>query len=419
MEREVPLVWRLVGAIAGLLLTLGLSAAPATAAESEFGPEDIERAKEAYPSDSISDQVSRLETRAWVEFPNTFAGLWINDGDYSEIFVSFSKNAAESLDRIVELEGFSDRDALRLVKAEYSVAELEADQRRLTQQRDFVEAEQPELVESTGISDYGSDIDVRTNKLKIFAEGEAKEYVSEFAEAQLDVPFEIVDGGLASPYCGGTRWGCGYWMRGGLGTWINPLGVPAGTYVRCTTAFTVRNGSSRPVLSAGHCGDRESPKVADIGNQRFYGLGTPGTLFGSVQDQLRGGRVDAERISVGNGFHAHPWIYRDHSTPSWSITSRGTWAGFTIGQQYCKSGIMTGRTCGNADGKNFSGVDVPGANRFLRVINQNATFGDSGAPLYQQHQAVGILHGGSPQVGAVYGHIEYAENSLGVVVDTE
>lgn len=418
MERETSLTWRFIRVVAGLSLIFGLTVIPSPSAASEFGPKDIERAKEAYSSDSIADQVSRLETRAWVEFPDTFAGLWINDGDYREIFVSFSQAASRSADRLVGLEGFGDHDALRIVKVEYSFSQLEEAQKRLTQHRDFLNAQRDDLTKPVSIANYGTGIDVKTNKLQIFAQGEAKEYVSELAKSQLDVPFEVIDGDPGSPFCGG-RWQCGKYLRGGLGTWHVPKGDPAGAYVRCTLAFTARRGSARPILSAGHCGDNRNTGANDVGNQRFYGTGTPGTLFGSVQDQRKGGRADAERISVGNGFHAHPWIYRTHDTPHWAITSRGTWAGFTIGQTFCKAGIITGYSCGTAADKAYDGAEgVAGANRFLRVINQSATYGDSGAPLFQQHQAVGILHGGSPEAGAVYGHIQYAEEHLGVVVDT-
>lgn len=193
----------------------------------------------------------------------------------------------------------------------------------------------------------------------------------------------------------------------------------SGVYGTCTTAFTVRNGSARPILSAGHCGDANDGAGAnDIGYQRFYGPTVMGTLVGSVQDQRKGGRSDVERISVGNGHHAHPWIYRDHDTPSWGITSRGTWAGFTLGQTFCKSGITTGRRCGTAGSKTAAPTDlVTGANRFLRFDGMVRAGGDSGAPVYQNHQAVGIHSGGEGST-SYSGHIEYAEDHLGVVVDT-
>jgi len=415
MGTEVLRKRGLVSAVAGLILMFGLAASPAAAEEGEFGQEEVKKAREAYPSDSITDQVSRLEARAWAEYPDTFAGLWIKDGNYSEIFVSFSKDAAESLKRIVELEGFSRPEALSLVKADYSISELEGVQARLVQHRDFLQEERTSDGTIPEISNFGVNIDVPTNTLQMVAQGKAKEYATQFAKSQVDTPVEIVNEDPGSPYCGG-RWNCGTYLRGGIGDRMYPRGT-SGVYGICTLGFTVKNGSARPVISAGHCGDADDGDGAnDVGYQRFYGPTVMGTLFGSVQDQHKGGRTDIERVSVGNGFSANPWVYRDHDTPHWGVNSRGTWTGFTLGGTFCKSGISTGRTCGESTSKTYSPPYISGGNRFL-VVSQGSAPGDSGSPLYQSHEAVGVLSGGG-SIGTVHGHIEYAEDYLGVVVDT-
>ncbi|MDQ2700679.1 MAG: S1 family peptidase, partial [Actinomycetota bacterium] len=134
-------------------------------------------------------------------------------------------------------------------------------------------------------------------------------------------------------------------------------------------------GAERQLLTAGHCGD--------VGDEWFHG---PSGIyfaeqFGFMEAQQEAGRVDAARITVGNTFTAQALIYRQHDTKNWGVWSKGNWSSLVYGDNICKSGAVTGRTCGQMYSKYVSINYIPNSNRFVGV-NMCSIEGDSGSGVY-------------------------------------
>jgi hypothetical protein len=141
-----------------------------------------------------------------------------------------------------------------------------------------------------------------------------------------------------------------------------------------------------------------------------------------VTSQQQSGRVDAERHSVSvNGFAAKPWIFVDVDHKSRDVLSRGTYAGLNVGDDVCKSGQTTGKTCGRVQDKHYSPSYVPGGNDFIKT-SYCGKGGDSGAGVYIGNKAVGVHSGGTDGACSasgdfsIFGHIEFVQNALNATV---
>ncbi|MDQ3740073.1 MAG: S1 family peptidase, partial [Actinomycetota bacterium] len=198
-----------------------------------------------------------------------------------------------------------------------------------------------------------------------------------------------------------TRSDCRYDLRGGLMVYSD-----TGS---CTSAFTVRRNwnDAKNLSSAAHCPDP----------WRRHG----GQKYGEVGEQQQYGKVDFERHTVAdNGFDAKPWIYVDQDHKSRDVLDRGQYSGLQVGDEVCKSGITTYKTCGNVLSKTFSPSYVDNGNDFIQAKYCSEP-GDSGAPVFIGNKALGINSGstsgcGQPTDYAIFGHIEFAQEALNVRV---
>lgn len=160
--------------------------------------------------------------------------------------------------------------------------------------------------------------------------------------------------------------------------------------------------SGRQLLSAAHCG----------GDTRFHA----GEQFGEVRAEKEQGRVDAERIDIDSPFAGRPWIFVTQAEKAREVFSVGRYNQLQVGENICKAGRTTGRTCGEILDTDFAPAAVPNSQEFIQT-DYCAEGGDSGAGVYVLNRAHGMHSGGStgdcaPGQFSYLGHIQFAEREL-------
>lgn len=94
-----------------------------------------------------------------------------------------------------------------------------------------------------------------------------------------------------------------------------------------------------------------------------------------------------------------------------------------VGEFVCRSGQTTGTRCGSVTHTNVSPSYVPNGRNFI-AANYCSQGGDSGGAVYSGNTALGVHSGGSarlcgdPDDFGVYGHAEWMQRDLGVVIRT-
>ena len=359
-----------------------------------------------------------LESTAEGRWPDSFGGIWAaGDAADAKVFVSFTDEAAQRVESLAR--DFSDPDRLVPVRVSRSLAELQELQLELVADRDAAR-DGANLVGGLDGANYDLDVDRENNSVVMIVPSGSGDRLTEIRE-EVDARYGggvVVEAGQVAQQFGCTdRFHCGLQLRAGIGSRFYIAGTQ--TASSCSDGFVVvRTGGAIQILSAAHCGDHANGNP-DIGNGRYHrGSIIPANLYGSVQDQYEGGRVDAERHSIGNGFSGNPWIYLTESVQAGPIKSVGTWGGIVVNStNLCKAGSGSGYSCGTVRSKEYSPGYLPGANRFLGV-EAFAEPGDSGAPFVQSStQAEAILSGGGGGAcgcWTIAGHIEYADEKLGV-----
>jgi hypothetical protein len=425
MERMGKLrgVVRVVLIVAGIAGTLAALPAGSPAVMGSLAPTFA-----AGPT-RLDRELELIEPEARERWPESFAGVWGSAGvTPNRIYVAFTSDAAGKVARLAER--FSRPEMLVPVTVRYSLVHLEHLELAMRGDREAARGRRNPMEGLRG-AQYDLSINVKANAVEMIVPAQlalARRSVTK-AYGKPDDPsadgIRVMKGSLDRQEACADQFHCGLQLRAGIGTVLRRFPTNVGSY--CTDAFVVRTiGGATQILSAAHCGD-DLPQ-GDQGNRRYHREDPfeahfyDANLYGSVQYQVHEGRVDAERHSIGNGFSGHPWVYLRadaQASPIWSI---GTWASVMVDQTYlCKSGVTTGYSCGYVRDKYLMPEIIPGGNRFMGILLTGSSSGpgDSGAPFVQYGtQAEGILHGG--RYGAcscltAAGHIEYADEALGVI----
>lgn len=388
----------------------GSVAAAETPQRIEFGPPTT-----GQPVDVALADLESVAQRRW---PETFGGIWgSGSADRTQIFVAFTKGAIENVEALAD--DFPEPDLLVPVQVSRSLADLEATQLKLIADREAARVGENQIEGLSGVN-YDLDVDRRRNVVVMIIPRSLREQLDQIRQ-DVTVAYgegvTVEEGPLAHPQACQDRFTCGLQLRAGIGARFIKAGT--GTASSCTDAFVVtRPGGAVQILSAGHCADYANGNP-DIGNGRYHRAGIiPANLYGSVQDQYEGGRVDAERHSIGNGFGGNPWIFLTQEVQANPIKSVGTWNGIIVyGGELCKGGVGSGYSCGYVASNEYSPGYIPNGNRFL-ALEAYSTFGDSGAPFVWAgtHAEAIISGGGGGTCGCwtIAGHIEYANEKLGV-----
>ena len=159
----------------------------------------------------------------------------------------------------------------------------------------------------------------------------------------------------------------------------------------CTSAFAVASGSTRGMLTAGHCGSASTHWRSRTGSQ------TGNSYSASTQAIVWGDDGDSQWYTTSQ------WESDDFYV---TTTSTRDATGYEVrsnmqGDYVCHFGISSGDSCGWVVSTNFDpGYGVCGwwlgcDNRWVKVVGSNleACAGDSGGPWYSNRTAYGVNSG--------------------------
>jgi hypothetical protein len=340
-----------------------------------------------------------LEASVAVRWPDTFAGLWLRT-ESAGIEIAFT-DVPEDFGTV--LAGFPYPHAVSLIDAKRSLQELVSLQqtmgalRAALQEGRVVGPVAPALLDTAGFYDLG--IDVEANQVIVYAVERNNALTSAFQAIYGDAV--RVQDGVTNPAC--FRQDCRYTMRGGL--WLTKPNLSQ----LCTASFTAfTNLSTYYTLSAGHC-SRDSGEYV-----RYHA----GVHLGAVNLRQTQYTVDAERILRQNSvwfMSASIFVETNDIRPiyyhiSWESTAVNAFVG--------KSGMTTGTTRGYITDKWVSPHWITNGYNFIRT-SACAQPGDSGAPVFQNNTAYGIVSGATlgqctTASSFVFGNILYAMQTLQV-----
>lgn len=199
----------------------------------------------------------------------------------------------------------------------------------------------------------------------------------------------------------------GDWAAGGW--WTETVGVP-GQY--CTLGFPITFGSGfQGILTAGHCTE---PKKVPLSDHEYvfpdgYYENTVGNFdYGIYRTDglLTDYRIYYANLNATPGYATEGWL----STKNF-IRLANQW----VGMYTCKSGALSGITCGKVYSKTYDWRGS-GSSVFVRVASttaQQGVGGDSGGPVFvtmdntrpSEVTAAGLLVGGSE--GHYYTNVGY------------
>jgi len=450
METAAGIRGRVLLGAAVIALSTGVAAIPATGATAQAADPTVDASAEKPKKRArlISKKaleavraLEMLEPRAQRRWPGSFGGLWLEKG---KVFIAFTGRANRKVGKLGR--GFPKRKRLRAVRVDDSLIALRQLQAQMITDRALnpVALTEPRSGRPIPLS-YALEIDVMRNAVVALVHRPVTQEIAA-AFAQRYGPGVLVE--FAPPteplgllVCTG-RDNCPPNLRAGL--------MVEDPSAYCTAAFNVayRSGNKtvEGLLSAAHCGNPD----ADVHSERSHA----GYPYGEVVAEQQRGRVDAELHSV-TGFIASapwsalaPWIWISKASSQTPVSGVGTYAGLPVGASVCKSGVVTGVTCGEVLSKTFSAdkaTYVPNQMEFIKT-SVCAKKGDSGSPLYTTfypfrglelksarksgirrviRKAQGILSGGDtdipcsdPKFSTTFGHIEFVEDALGVNVIT-
>lgn len=179
-----------------------------------------------------------------------------------------------------------------------------------------------------------------------------------------------------------SRQDCGPQMRGGVL-------ISNGTHL-CTSGFEGRISTRSVLLTAGHC--------FAVNDAIIHGA----VAVGQVQQrQFRNlGNNDGAQLSQTQGlFPTVPWqpsnwMYRDNNTKTYAITSVAPLFSEQVGDYICRSGIKSGRQCGNIMTVNYNQTINTDEGTVQLAGQVRASFcslpGDSGGPVYNSGRGHGM-----------------------------
>jgi hypothetical protein len=380
--------------------------------------------------------VSRLEPRARRLFPGTFAGSWLGSGRATgKVFIAFTIGGRRSAAALRRSLPPPYRRRVRVVIVKRSLRVLEQLEARMIRDRESIRRGTGRRLGLLARAAYDLDIDIMRNVPVVTVEHRTRSLIDAFRQRY--GRFVVVgEGALLEPdAC--TRDDCGQLLRAGRLTYRRSANGQIEKW--CTSGFTVREQVRRVhqrlgVLSAGHCSrlNKDNLGTENPYTDRGARLGGHVYRFGDrIQDILQAS-VDAEwstdnlsPFTAGNAciFVEIPHI--DYCGVVRQVAS--SFDELPVGLHLCKSGAVTGESCGQVLSKHVSPNYVPNGANFLRASVCSEP-GDSGSPVYLRagrfYEAVGILSGGpdypcgDPRDTAIFSHLEFVQKQLHVRVLT-
>lgn len=328
------------------------------------------------------------------EYPDTFAGLWVNEDTVGEVTVAFSGSLEATVPEVQQL--FYNPSLLQFRQATVALRDLEG-------LRDRIQADIDALPELAGVTSWY--VNEPANKVNIGVEALTPSIVLtlqqlygddriETAQRSRPVDFDIPP---ASSSCR-ARSHCNP-LRGG--TRLHFPGQPA---LFCTIGFNAYDKvytHVKFVLTAGHCARTYTHHSdSNIGVESLW---------------RNSGNVDARRVEIREPWARSNWVYVLASVPASPITS--VWRGGALGRgtALCSSGMATGWNCGEVTNGSVS------ANGYSGMLGYSMCLagGDSGGSLINSNTAIGLVKGAysGDSCGTNWGsYIGNVENALSVYV---
>jgi streptogrisin C len=372
-----------------------------------------EEAKERIAwQDRASDLYDRLEAR----LPEDHGGVWIGtDDDRVKVGLVGSKDEVSRTHIAEEVAATALQNAVDYIPVEHSMSELVSVTESLAKMPDWYDAQNKEWQVNMEVIPSRNKVVLRLPPEEIRLTLKQQNFV-ENAKDKFGSKIEIgrYPGKIVNEAC--NNYHCDDPLRGG----VQILGQQ-----ECPSGFIVRGVSSgnRYVLTAGHC-LRSGSEGAIHGE-----FGLDGRYFAktTTSGELEIGPV-TENFYYDFGVDA--MIIRRDSFPAWTWTTRGWvfirpgpgfdgYSGPTYneqfpvagagsnsgleGQRICKSGQLTGGSCGAIKGVNVWVIDDLG-NATSGVVRAYycSRIGESGAPIVrggQYRHAMGIHRAGAEQHG--------------------
>ena len=330
----------------------------------------------------LQDIAGDLDAELTTNETETFAGLWIEHTPEFRVVVQFTRDGEETMKPYLKQH----TELANIVEvrntAKVSLAEL---QKAQTSASSSVRASDVPV---------DSGINVHENRVELYvAKANKRQFDNALQRKEIRLPDKVrvisVEA-LAEPTDN---------IYGGL-----PLST-------CTSGFSVKEGITKGITTAGHCSNTKS----------YNGNNLP------FQSEIGGGSYDIQ------------W----HTAPGYTVTNEIQWwedgstrdiiatksrSSQVIGGYVCKYGKTSKYTCGTISDKNFDpnynwqfGDTSP---TFIRVASTEgwgdlSEPGDSGGPWFLTGDAYGTMSGQiEPGDDAIYMAVNYVESGLGVSVMT-
>lgn len=299
------------------------------------------------------------DAAARLRFGDDFAGSWIerqDDGSHRFV-IATTQATAGAFDKLADVE-------VRSVR--YSLRELDTAKSRL----DDVRLRALDGAALEGV--YIWYVDPVSNRVVLSIAPDADKQAVEFvAVSGIDADIVRVEEMIGRPEPFLT-------VRGGIEYTNNTRGV------LCSVGFSVRRGTTKGFVTAGHCG-RSGHRVSISGQSvgSFQGSSFPGN--------------DRAWVNVRSSDTLRPWV---SNYSGGNVVVRGrTAAG--VGASVCRSGRTTGYRCGTITARNVTVNYAEGTVTGLTQSNACAGGGDSGGSfITPSGQAQGVLSGGNRAVGS-------------------
>lgn len=385
---------RAIAMLASGILMLSLGAGVSMAQE-DGNPSDL-------GGEEMQSAIAALQIDARKDFPDTFAGLWVED--QKMVHVAFTQQPEESVKSVSG--GFPQPEALQPELRPNSEATLEALKGELVEDREQVRDGALEIGDTTD-ANYDLALDPKSSEIDALFKDAPKDSQAAFS-ARYGDDVKVTSGAVSEPTdC--TRADCRYTLRGGLRAESD---VFDGNQISvCTTGFAIHGPSGADqILSAAHC----PRSIRRNGDERY----------GEVKDEQQAARVDAERHSINfNGFDSRAWIYLEPGATSREIHDKKTWDEMYVGQPVCKTGQTSGKTCGDVLSVDVSPSYVQNSSKFIGS-EACVQSGDSGSPFYWANTALGITSGtatvscSNSAYFSIFGQIQFALGALDATLRT-
>jgi streptogrisin C len=338
---------------------------------------------DAYSRLKLQEPAGKLEETLASAIPDSFAGLWLDQGDQLQVVIGLTAGDASSIDPYLERSGL--KLLVDVVPAKHSLSDLNA------WTDGFLSSAIERFGSLEGKLDLGIDIPANRIVLKASDQG-----VADQSQAIID--------GLADVDVQAFSVDVDDLAQEQVNVWAG-FTFAQGTGGNCTTGFSTRTttGGQRGISTAAHCA-----------NTMSYG----GTSFPFQAGDMQGNQ-DVQWHSIPSGFTALP---RAQDQAGYrTITGTLGRANQPVGALVCGFGITTGYRCGRITFKNYAPSYINSPAATFIVLHENGvdlgSGGDSGGPWYSGGVAYGIHSGSVDQVDAIYMAINYI-SSLSVAVLT-